>query len=249
MKKRQIIACIAVVVLLLAGFHSPANAEEHFNIVLGMKTVMYNVDPLDEGDIEVEAPLISDPIEGFNRAMFTFNDKLYFWFMKPLAQGWGIIPETGRIGLRNFFDNLGWPVRFFNCLFQGKGAGAGTEFSRFLINTTIGVVGFSDPAQKWFDLKPYKEDFGQTLGVWGAGHGFFLTCPCVGPLTLRDGLGKIPDTVLNPLTFVPGADVIKKINEISLDIGEYESIKQSSLDPYIGIRDAYLQWRNSLTAK
>jgi phospholipid-binding lipoprotein MlaA len=203
-----------------------------------------------ELDEELEEATIWDPISPFNYGMFVINDKLYFWFFKPLAQGWSfIIPELGRIGIQNVFNNVSFPLRFFNNLFQGKVKRSGIELSRFLINTTVGVVGIWDPAKRLFGLQPYIEDFGQTLGVWGMGHGFYLTCPLVGPLTVRDGLGKIPDTVLDPLTFIPFVGWVKQINETSLKIGDYEALKEASLDPYIAVRNAYVQHRNALTAE
>ncbi|HLC17129.1 MAG TPA: VacJ family lipoprotein [Thermodesulfovibrionia bacterium] len=210
-----------------------------------------------EGEFGEETPeeaeqagdIISDPIIGFNRSMFGFNDKLYFWVLKPAARGWSVIPEKGRIGVRNFFDNLGWPVRFFNCLFQAKFKGAGSEISRFFVNTTVGIVGVFDPAKKWLHLETYEEDFGQTLGVWGMGNWFYLNIPFVGPLTVRDGIGTIPDMALNPVTFIPGAGIVQTINTTSLKIGEYEDFKESSLDPYIAIRNAYVQHRQSKVEK
>jgi phospholipid-binding lipoprotein MlaA len=199
---------------------------------------------------EETGEIIADPIIGFNRDMFGFNDKLYFWVLKPVSRGWGfIIPERGRIGVRNFFDNLGWPVRFFNCLFQAKFEGAGSEISRFFVNTTVGIVGIFDPAKKWLHLKSYEEDFGQTLGVWGMGNWFYINFPFVGPLTVRDGIGKIPDMALNPVTFIPGGGIVQTINTTSLKIGEYEDFKESSLDPYIAIRNAYVQNRQSKVEK
>lgn len=204
----------------------------------------------DELEEELEQATVADPLSPFNYAMFVVNDKLYFFFFKPLAQGWGfILPEIVRVGIQNLFNNVAFPVRFFNNLFQGKVKRSGIELSRFLINTTVGIVGILDPAKRLFDLNPYIEDFGQTLGVWGMGHGFYLTCPLVGPLTLRDGLGRIPDTVLDPLTFIPFIGWVKTINETSLKIGDYEALKEASLDPYVAVRNAYVQHRNALTAE
>jgi phospholipid-binding lipoprotein MlaA len=204
----------------------------------------------EEIDEELEQATVSDPIKPFNYAMFVVNDKLYFFFFKPLAQGWGfIVPELGRIGVQNVFNNVAFPVRFFNNLFQAKLKRSGIELSRFLINTTVGIVGIFDPAKRWFGLQPYIEDFGQTLGVWGLGHGFYITCPFVGPLTVRDGLGRIPDMALDPLTYIPFIGWLKKINETSLKIGDYEALKEASLDPYIAVRNAYIQHRNALTAE
>jgi phospholipid-binding lipoprotein MlaA len=251
--KGMIVFVFVACALLSANLYSTANAEELFPYMLAQDKPSNELDETDEfssyDEYDNPESLISDPIEGFNRPMFVFNDKLYYWVAKPVAQAWGYIPEPGRVGVRNFFNNLSWPLRFFNCLFQAKLIGAGTEFSRFFINTTLSV-GFFDPANKWLDLPYYEEDFGQTLGVWGLGHGFFLTIPFVGPVSLRDGLAKIMDAALDPVTFIPyGGGIINTINERSLRMGEYEAIRETSLDPYIGIRDAYIQYRNALVEK
>ncbi|HMK51793.1 MAG TPA: VacJ family lipoprotein, partial [Thermodesulfobacteriota bacterium] len=116
---------------------------------------------------------IADPLEPVNRAFFHFNDKLYFWVLKPIATGYKtIIPEDGRIGVRNFFSNLTTPVRLVNCLLQANPKCAGTETLRFVLNTTIGVVGLFDPAKKRFNIEKQDRDFGQTLGIWGMGPVF-----------------------------------------------------------------------------
>ena len=102
-----------------------------------------------------EREQVPDPLEKFNRAMFTFNDKLYFYVLKPTAQGYKyIVPEPGRVSVRKFFTNVAMPVRFANCLFQGKPKQAGIELSRFVINTTAGVAGFFDPAKSYCKMNP-----------------------------------------------------------------------------------------------
>src|SRR4030042_939502 len=111
---------------------------------------------------------IADPLEPVNRAFFQFNDKFYFWLLKPVASGYkAIIPEDGRVGVRNFFSNLTTPIRLVNCLLQAKFKGAGNETIRFLLNTAFGLAGFLDPAKKEFKIQKQEADFGQTLGIWG----------------------------------------------------------------------------------
>lgn len=198
---------------------------------------------------------IADPIQPVNRPLFVFNDKVYFWVLKPVAQGYGnVVPEPVRRSVSRFFLNLRAPVRFVNCLLQGKGKGALNELGRFTINSTAGIVGFFDPAANCFDLRPYQEDFGQTLGRYRAGPGFFLTIPFTGPSSLRDTVGEVVDILIVPTWYVisnygliyTGVRAFEAVNTTSLTIGEYEDLKASAIDPYIAIRDAYYEHREDL---
>jgi phospholipid-binding lipoprotein MlaA len=215
-----------------------------------------NVD--DYGDIEVldkvgeEAKSeIADPLEPFNRAMYHFNDKLYFWVLKPVAQGYGkVVPEAARVGVGNFFANLAFPIRFVNCLLQANFKGAAAELGRFTVNTLWGVGGFLDPASSEdINLSKQDEDFGQTLGTYGLGQGFFIIWPLFGPSSPRDTVGLVGDAFLTPSTYFSpwyagaGTRVYDKVNDTSLKIGDYESLKEAAIDPYVAIRDAYVQYR------
>jgi phospholipid-binding lipoprotein MlaA len=215
----------------------------------------FAVAPSEPAEEETGAEEIPDPVEPMNRAFFKFNDKLYFWVLKPVASGYkAVIPEDGRIGIRNFFSNLTTPVRLVNCLFQANPKCAGTETLRFVLNTTIGVAGFFDLAKKRFNLEKQDKDFGQTLGIWGMGPVFYIDLPILGPSTLREGLGLAVDTAINPQTYLfifsagagyanTGGWILDKINEGSLTLGEYESLKKAALDPYVAVREAYFQYR------
>ena len=193
---------------------------------------------------------LADPLEPFNRTMYNVNDALYFWVVKPVSYVYvGVIPAPARLGIRNFFNNLTTPVRFINCLLQGKGDGAGTELHRFAINTTCGILGFGDPAQDQYGLEPVQEDLGQTLAVYGFGDGFYLVLPLLGPSTVRDSVGKIGDWFLSPITYVEhtktaiGITAFRYTNEGSFYIDEYESFKSMAIEPYVGMREAYIQYR------
>jgi phospholipid-binding lipoprotein MlaA len=196
---------------------------------------------------------ISDPLEPWNRLMFHVNDGLYFWVMKPCVLTFEqVIPEPARIGISNFFQNLTTPVRFVNCLLQGKGDAAGTEFNRFVINTTAGVLGFGDPARDEHGLEPAEEDLGQTLAVAGFDNGFYIIWPLMGPSTARDSVGMVGDMFLNPIFYVEHTETaisisaVKFTNESTFHIGEYEAFKSESLDPYVVMRDIYIQYRNKI---
>ncbi len=201
-------------------------------------------------ELEEKAVEVGDPLEPLNRVMFGFNDVLYFWVLKPCAQVCkDVVPEPGRVGIRNFFNNLTTPIRLANCLLQGKDEAASRELDRFIINTTVGVLGFGDPARDQHRLEPADEDLGQTLATYGVGDGFYLVLPLLGPSTLRDAGGKLGDSFLNPVFYVEPAETAIAIsagnitNEYSFHIGEYESFKAAAVDPYVALREAYLQYR------
>ena len=114
--------------------------------------------------------------------MFTFNDKVYYYVLKPTAKGYkAVVPEQARISVRKVFTNVAMPIRFTNCVLQGKMKGAGVEVSRFVINTTVGILGLFDPAKSYCKMNPYDEDFDQTLGYYCIEPGFFIVWPFLGP--------------------------------------------------------------------
>jgi phospholipid-binding lipoprotein MlaA len=211
------------------------------------------VSPGTETDIdpfEAEQEELSDVLEPVNRAFFQFNDKLYFWVLKPAARGYkAVMPEPVRVGVRNFFYNLAFPIRFVNCLLQGKGEGAANELGMFMVNTVFGIAGFLDVIPD--DIKNHKEDLGQTFGKYGIGPGFYIVWPFLGPSTVRDSIGMAGDGFLNPLNYLDfwytaGARAYDTVNETSLRIGEYEALKRAAIDPYVALRNAYHQNRISL---
>jgi phospholipid-binding lipoprotein MlaA len=218
--------------------------------------VIDDLEDLEEGEqaLEDESVIIADPLQPWNRMWHHFNDKTYFWMFKPIAQGYRVVvPEGFRVSFSNFYTNATAPVRIFNSLFQLKIEYFFKEFARFLINTTVGFVGFRDCAKDCFGIKPHDEDFGQTLGHYGIGHGIYLVWPLLGPSSVRDTIGKGADSVLSftgilsPVDLeVPvwaGLKTHEIVNDISLRIGNYERLKDAAIDPYIAIRDGYVQRR------
>ncbi len=211
----------------------------------------------DEHDFEEKIDQIADPLEPLNRAFFWFNDKLYFYFFKPIATGYKfVLPQPIRVGIRNFFDNLAGPIRIANCVLQGKKQAFSDEFVRFFVNSTIGMAGFLDVATSKLEIRKHQEDFGQTLAVWGVPPGFYINWPVLGPFTATDTVGWVGDRYLDPVTYISfsfgewiaikGTD---QVNETSLSIGEYEDLKEAALDPYVALRDAYYQYRKNLIAE
>jgi phospholipid-binding lipoprotein MlaA len=195
--------------------------------------------------------MIPDPLEPINRAFFQFNDKLYFWVLKPVASVYkSVLHQEIRVGIRNIFSNLVTPVRFVNCLLQANFKGAGTEVFRFVLNTGLGLGGFFDPAKKEFNIEKKEEDFGQTLGVWGLGPAIYFNWPILGPSSLRDTIGFAGDMFLDPQNYLLPSTPVKiavrsyeRVNDTSLRIGDYEDLKKEALDPYTSLKDIYSQYR------
>ncbi len=216
----------------------------------------YDDDFNDEFDDEFaeEIKSIWDPIEPVNRAMFVFNDKMYFWVIKPAARGYNfVVPEKGRVAVDRFFTNLTTPVRFVNSILQLKLGKAGSEVVRFVINSTVGVLGFMDPARDRWNIYLHDEDLGQTFGRYGSGPGFYLVLPLLGPSSVRDGVGMAGDLFLKPTTYIfaddhlaaLGVTAYENFNSVSLKIGLYEGLKKDAIDPYSYIRDSYHQYREN----
>lgn len=210
-----------------------------------------NLDEYANNEIKEERVDIADPLESVNRVTHQFNDKLYFWAVKPVAQGYKeVVPELARISVKNFFSNLGFPARFLSCLLQADLSGAATEAGRFTINTVWGIGGLLDPSSgKELNLQEQNTDLGQTLGVWGIGQGFYIVWPVFGPSTPRDTVSIAgnyfldPVAYLNPWSARMGVNVLDKVNAASLRIGDYEALKDAAVDPYVAFRDAYVQYR------
>lgn len=200
---------------------------------------------------EDDGEIIADPLEPLNRAIFVFNDKLYFYVLKPTARAYRVLPQGVRVSVSNFFSNLAAPIRMVNALFQFKLLDAGGELLRFGVNTTVGLGGLFDPAQKYLGLREKDEDFGQTLGNYGIGQGFYLVLPGLGSSSARDGIGRLVDGYyFDPVVIVPdetsevvALKALDMVNFISLDKDTYEIIKRESLDPYTFIKNAYAQSR------
>ncbi|MBW1749701.1 MAG: VacJ family lipoprotein [Deltaproteobacteria bacterium] len=201
---------------------------------------------------ESDSVEVADPLEPFNRAMFTVNDFTYIWFFDPVATGYShVVPSDIRVSFNNFFYNLQEPVRCLNALLQGRFSDAGTLLLRFVINSTGGVAGLGDPAGRELGFKAVDATLGETLGVWGIGDGFYLVVPFYGPTTLRDFTGDLVDGLaLTPYYFwangweeKAGIYLFKELTKLSMHLGEYEDLKKMSFDPYIALRNVYLQHR------
>jgi phospholipid-binding lipoprotein MlaA len=195
-----------------------------------------------------------DPWEPFNEKMFTVNRNLDKYLLKPAARAYRfVMPEPWQVLIANGFDNINFVPRMINSLLQGKWGGAGRELSRFLINSTAGIGGLFDPAKNYWGIQKSREDFGQTLGTWGAGPGPYLVLPFMEPLTVRDGIGKGIDGLMDPLGyFLPffwdrlGMKAGDTLNDRALNYDLFQGFEESVIDLYSAVRHGYLQRRQQL---
>ena len=202
-----------------------------------------------------------DPLEAYNIPMTQFNDFIYMYIMGPVAKGYRfVVSEPIRTGVSNAFHNIQFPVRFTNNILQLKFNNALEESARFVINSTYGLAGFIDIAKTDAGLKRHDEDFGQTLGFYGASSDIHIVLPLFGPSNLRDTIGLIGDGFLDPIYYAQNRDLgafknnetyiylnaFKIVNEYSLHADEYENLREDSLDLYILMKSVYEQRRDAL---
>lgn len=210
-----------------------------------------------------------DPWEPVNAKVFEFNRQFDRWLLKPVAKGYNVVvPDIVQVGISNFFYNARVTPRFMNNIFQGKLKGAGIEAGRFFINTTVGIAGFFDVAQR-LNLTTPEEDTGQTLGFYGVKPGPYVVLPFLQPYTVRDLVGYVGDIALNPMYWlvlpiieigeIPSviphynrlttslilitARGTEIVNDRSLNLEKFQGVEESTLDLYAAVRNAYLQKR------
>lgn len=280
----QILAIICLVCGFsgCAGNSGPSKTQDHVELELeapiaesaeefpseSQETHSEFFDPFDESAHIQEIEY--DPFEPVNSAVFEFNYRLDKYVIKPTAQVYNFfIPPDVQQSVANVFRNIRFVPRLLNNLLQAKFQGAGIELSRFFINSTLGVGGLFDPASIMFELRTPQEDLGQTLGTYGVPPGPFLMIPLLGPFTLRDGIGFIGDTALDPfnwlvLPILEVADAPRLIqhdptinyarlgmsggelvNLRALTLEQFQGVEEGTLDLYGAIRNGYLQQRQN----
>ncbi len=205
------------------------------------------------GDAEAE---IYDPGEGFNRAVFAFNDAVDTILVEPVAMGYRFItPQPMRTGVRNFLRNLKSPMQVVNQTLQGDLRGSANDVGRFVVNSTVGVLGLVDVAAM-IGMPYEQEDFGQTLAVWGVGHGPYMVLPIMGPSSMRDATGMMVDSYADPLRLYLynthqeewhyariGLTAVSTREEL-LDL--LDDLQKNSFDMYASLRSIYVQRRAAL---
>jgi len=203
---------------------------------------------------------IADPLKGLNQAIFRFNDAAYRNIFQPFTRQYvRVIPKEARKGIVNFFNNLEYPVRLTGSLLQFRFDRASQETGKFFINTTAGMAGFMNTAQEFKGLQPPREDIGQAYGAWGFKHGFYFVLPFLGPTSLRDFVGRIGGSYVDPIS-EPWTQVddstdrltltaVDTVNDLPEIIDVYNSITGSAIAPYTAVRDGYAQLRATQVAE
>ena len=270
--KKLLAAAIMLIFFSIVCFCTPAFAADHEPVFyLAQQSQEAEVEEDDEyedddeydDEYEDDVVEINDPLHQLNRDIFWLNDGLYILIIRPAAKAYNtIIPIEIRTSVKNFFYNLRFPIRFVNCLLQAKTRKAGEEFVSFLLNTSVGFLGIGDVASTYENLPPSPEDLGQTLAVWGFGNGFFIMYPVLGPYTLRDSARFIDSYFLDPVSWLRynkfggystrttlAITAYDKFNELSFEIDDIDALREAVFDPYVAVRDAYIEHRNKLIAE
>jgi len=226
---------------------APTQAELDFAAIYGQTPY----DPVADPTLPSPAQLPSsyDPWENWNRKVHRFNNAVDRTIATPLAKAYvKAVPRPMRLGVSNFFNNLGQPVSALNALLQGRPKQAGQSLGRFLLNSTVGIGGLFDPASA-ADIPNRSEDFGQTLGVWGWTNSRYVELPLFGPRTLRDSFGLVGDAPLSPIRqveddgaryFLQGLQLV----DLRAQLFALDSMREGAADEYALVRDAWLQRRN-----
>lgn len=209
---------------------------------------------------EYAMPQVSDPLEKINRTIFKFNGGVTHYVYRPVSKAYTtVVPSKARKGLGSFFQNLAFPIRFVGSLFQGKIDRSAAETGKFLLNSTIGIGGFIKVSDKVPELRVPDEDLGQAFGVWGFDHGPYLVIPFLGPSSTRDIVGRAAGYQLHPLewkfadtidwTLRDGLPVLETVNGMPDTLDNLDRITRSAVDPYIAVRNGYIQYRDAAVKK
>ncbi len=206
----------------------------------------------------------SDCFESVNRAVFSFNMALDKIIFKPVAKGYSYLPAPIQTGVKNATNNVSYLIQIPNQFLQGEFKKGINDTGRFIVNSTVGLLGLFDPASKIGFKKNENEDYGQTLGSWGVGQGCYLMLPVLGPSTLRDSVGKIGNTLLDPFYLSTvgdkelllgnnlgdqtywGETALDKTNWRAENLNNLDNLEKNSVDLYASVRSLYLQRREYL---
>ena len=218
-----------------------------------------------EDEFEITEEADWDPLSGYNRVMTVFNHSLFTYVIFPVAEAYVYaVPEPVIDSVDNFFENLKYPVRLANNLLQLKFVNSIEETGRFVLNSTVGIAGFFDPAESWFEMQEHKEDFGQTLGHYGVGGGFHVVLPFFGPSNLRDASSLFVDWQIDPFFYQEGRSYnvltnsfwesiglasFEYFNKHSGNIEAYETLTKDAIDLYPLFKNVYEQKREQEIAE
>lgn len=252
LNKYSIITCLFLLISALYTFSFSAvtfaNEQKQENVEIVSND--YFDDEDDYFDEDYDTAPVSDPLIWWNKPVHVFNDWLLLDILKPIHKGYvAVTPQKVRSGFANLRHNLASPIRFLNALLQGEFTQAGTELGRFLINFSVSF-GLADvvPAEDaLYYYEPKDLFFGRTLATWGVPQGPYFVMPFLGPSTIREGIGSIGDLAVDPVNYVvptlvdiAGSGVLV-FDNLDAQYNSYITLKESSFDFYIALRNAYLE--------
>lgn len=267
---RRNLLTLLVVTAFLLGFAGTSFATDADVLDGQVQLAQFSAgDISDEDDFDdidgdyAEHKLVADPLYYWNRVWFEINDALYHGLFRPTAEGYAwLVPAKPRTWVNNFFTNLLFPVRFLNNILTGKFDAAYMETSKFIANTSFGILGLGDVTsgtpRNWEPERPTADGFGQTLGKAGIGHGVYLVWPFIGPSSIRESVGWVADAYCDPLTYgrftfieFAAIRVYNNLNTLSLQLkgNEYEVLTEGAVDKYAAVRDAYIRFRAKKVAE
>ena len=229
-----------------------------FFSLLSYKVIASDADQINTDSEDFETTTIEDeiydPFEPVNRAIFSFNNVADRIVLEPIAKGYKKLPSPLQSGINNFLSNLRAPLVVVNQLLQGQGQNAFQSSGRFIVNSTVGIFGLFDVAEK-MGLEEKEEDYGQTLATWGVGDGFYLVLPLFGPSNLRDTSGMVLTMLTDPINayavsegeawLVPMRTAANAVDTRSQIIDEVNALRDNSVDYYAAVRSSYYQNRKA----
>ena len=229
-----------------------------FFSLLSYKVIASDADQVDTDSEDFETTTIEDeiydPFEPVNRTIFSFNNVADRVVLEPISKGYKKLPSPIQSGINNFLSNLRAPLVVVNQLLQGQGENAIQSSGRFIVNSTVGVLGLIDVAEK-IGLEEKKEDYGQTLATWGVGDGFYIVLPLFGPSNLRDTSGMVLTMMTDPINayavsegeawLVPMRTAANAVDQRSQIIDEVNALRDNSVDYYAAVRSSYYQNRKA----
>ena len=229
-----------------------------FFSLLSYKVIASDADQVNTDSEDFETTTLEDeiydPFETVNRTIFSFNNVADIVVLEPISKGYKKLPSPIQSGINNFLSNLRAPLVVVNQLLQGQGENAIQSSGRFIVNSTVGVLGLIDVAEK-IGLEEKKEDYGQTLATWGVGDGFYIVLPLFGPSNLRDTSGMVLTMMTDPINayavsegeawLVPMRTAANAVDQRSQIIDEVNALRDNSVDYYAAVRSSYYQNRKA----
>ena len=244
---------VLVLLLMLGACASQSDKQQHVELTTPQQTgIVVNSgdssDVIEPTVVSYPAESFNDPLESINRPIFAFNEVIYDYAFIPLSKGYlAVMPKPAQQSVSNFFANIREPLNAINHLAQANGTNMGSSVARFLINSTLGILGLFDPADAWFEIKEEKSTLGDTLQHYGVDYGLYLVFPLLGPTDARNGFSSIVESIASPINQVSDnpqtfyIQAYEGFHDFAPQAESFEKLFDESDDPYLFFRNMYLQ--------